>query len=128
MIPHEKHYDRTMEYPQSVFKKGARGAAEAACLACAAPPGRSGCCSLAAHASPTTHPTSAPPLRAAWEAGLVNTHVPSEYGGAGLLALDGVIIAEELAYGCTGMMTAIEGARVAPGRPWSRAHPLRRGV
>lgn len=40
----------------------------------------------------------------------MNTHVPSEYGGAGLLALDGVIIAEELAYGCTGMMTAIEGA------------------
>ena len=49
----------------------------------------------------------------AWELGLVNTHIPTEYGGAGLGAIEGVLIAEELAYGCTGMMTAIEGNGLA---------------
>ena len=56
MIPVEKHYDTTMEYPQPIFKK-------------------------------------------AWELGLVNTHIPAEYGGTGMGCLDGCIIAEELAYG-----------------------------
>jgi acyl-CoA dehydrogenase len=49
----------------------------------------------------------------AWELGLVNTHVPESVGGLGLGCLEGVIIAEELAYGCTGMMTAIEGNSLA---------------
>ncbi|DBA03029.1 TPA: hypothetical protein N0F65_003217 [Lagenidium giganteum] len=44
----------------------------------------------------------------AWELGLVNTHIPAEYGGLGLSNLDGIIISEELAYGCTGMSTAME--------------------
>lgn len=52
-------------------------------------------------------------FKKAWELGLVNLHVPSEYGGAGLHALDGVIVAEEMAYGCTGMMTAMEGNSLA---------------
>jgi alkylation response protein AidB-like acyl-CoA dehydrogenase len=52
-------------------------------------------------------------LPAAWETGLVNLHVPAEYGGAGLHALDGVVVGEELAYGCTGMMTAMEGNGLA---------------
>jgi len=43
----------------------------------------------------------------------VNLHVPAEYGGAGLHALDGVVVGEELAYGCTGMMTAMEGNGLA---------------
>jgi alkylation response protein AidB-like acyl-CoA dehydrogenase len=43
----------------------------------------------------------------------VNLHVPTEYGGAGLHALDGVVVGEELAYGCTGMMTAMEGNGLA---------------
>jgi acyl-CoA dehydrogenase len=49
----------------------------------------------------------------AWELGLVNGHIPTEYGGLGLHALDGVIIAEELAYGCTGVMTAMEANSLA---------------
>lgn len=55
-------------------------------------------------------------FKQAWELGLVNSHVPEEYGGLGLGAVDGVIIAEELAYGCTGMMTAMEanGLAAAP--------------
>lgn len=49
----------------------------------------------------------------AWELGLVNTHIPTEYGGLGLGCLEGCIIAEELAYGCTGIMTAIEANGLA---------------
>ncbi|KAF1336169.1 Medium-chain specific acyl-coa dehydrogenase, mitochondrial precursor, partial [Globisporangium splendens] len=73
MIPKEKYYDTTMEYPQEIFAK-------------------------------------------AWELGLVNTHVPEKFGGLGLGVLDGCIVGEELAYGCTGMATAIEanGLATAP--------------
>ena len=49
----------------------------------------------------------------AWELGLVNTHIEENYGGMGLHCLDNVIIMEELAYGCTGMMTAIEANSLA---------------
>merc|ERR1712134_121369 len=44
----------------------------------------------------------------AWELGLVNGHVDPDLGGLGLGCLESCIIAEELAYGCTGMETAIE--------------------
>jgi acyl-CoA dehydrogenase len=52
----------------------------------------------------------------AWELGLMNTHIPAEYGGMGLGVLDGIIITEELAYGCTGIATAMEanGLAAAP--------------
>jgi acyl-CoA dehydrogenase len=40
--------------------------------------------------------------------GLVNTHIPTECGGLGLGCLDGVVIAEEISYGCTGIGTALE--------------------
>ena len=55
-------------------------------------------------------------VRKAWEIGLMNTHVPVEYGGAGLGVLDGCLITEELAYGCTGIATAMEanGLAAAP--------------
>ncbi|RLA65068.1 MAG: acyl-CoA dehydrogenase [Epsilonproteobacteria bacterium] len=46
-------------------------------------------------------------LTKAWELGLVNTCIPTEYGGAGFSTLDAVIISESLAYGCMGMNTAI---------------------
>mmetsp|Transcript_1784 Transcript_1784/g.2679 ORF Transcript_1784/g.2679 Transcript_1784/m.2679 type:complete len:416 (-) Transcript_1784:736-1983(-) len=49
----------------------------------------------------------------AWELGLVNTHIGEKYGGMGLGCLENVIIMEELAYGCTGMMTAIEANSLA---------------
>jgi acyl-CoA dehydrogenase len=41
------------------------------------------------------------------ELGIVNMNIPEEYGGVGASALDEVIVAEELAYGCTGISTSI---------------------
>lgn len=52
-------------------------------------------------------------LQAAWEQGLINTHIPEEYGGMGLGVLDGVILAEENAWGCTGISTVIEANTLA---------------
>lgn len=49
----------------------------------------------------------------AWEVGLMNTHVPQENGGLGLGVLEGCIITEELAYGCTGISTAMEANTLA---------------
>merc|ERR1712106_297785 len=49
-----------------------------------------------------------PILRKAHETGLMNLHIPEEYGGMGLGTLDGCMITEKMAYGCTGIMTAIE--------------------
>jgi len=46
-------------------------------------------------------------FRAAWELGLVNPTIPNEYGGAGLGELDNALIAEQLAYGCTGIQTSM---------------------
>ncbi|MBY0413823.1 MAG: acyl-CoA dehydrogenase family protein, partial [Bdellovibrionales bacterium] len=46
-------------------------------------------------------------LKKAWELGLVNTCIPTEYGGNGFTAIDSMIITESLAYGCMGMNTAI---------------------
>lgn len=46
-------------------------------------------------------------LKKAWELGLVNTCIPTEYGGNGFSAIDSMIITESLAYGCMGMNTAI---------------------
>merc|ERR1712107_421172 len=49
-----------------------------------------------------------PVLKKAHETGLMNFHIPQEYGGMGLGTLDGCLITEKMAYGCTGIMTAIE--------------------
>ena len=49
----------------------------------------------------------------AWELGLMNTHVPQEFGGLGLGVIDGCIITEEVAYGCTGIATALEANALA---------------
>ena len=49
----------------------------------------------------------------AWELGLMNTHVPQQFGGLGLGVLEGCIITEELAYGCTGIATAMEANALA---------------
>ena len=46
-------------------------------------------------------------LRKAHEVGLMNTHAPEEYGGAGLGYLDGCLIEEELAWGCSGIQTSL---------------------
>jgi acyl-CoA dehydrogenase len=44
---------------------------------------------------------------AAHELGLVNASVSPDYGGAGLGELENALIAEQLAYGCTGIQTSI---------------------
>lgn len=49
----------------------------------------------------------------AWEMGLMNTHIPTEFGGMGLGVLDGCIITEEMGYGCTGIATAMEANALA---------------
>jgi len=46
-------------------------------------------------------------LDKAWELGLMNNHLPTEYGGPGLSVLDGVIIEEEIAWGCSGVGTSL---------------------
>ncbi|XP_055942395.1 medium-chain specific acyl-CoA dehydrogenase, mitochondrial-like [Argiope bruennichi] len=52
-------------------------------------------------------------IRKAWELGLVNSSVPTKYGGTGLNVFDGCLVAEELAYACTGVATAIEANGLA---------------
>lgn len=52
-------------------------------------------------------------LQEAWELGFINTHIPETYGGLGLGVLDGVILAEENAWGCTGISTIIEANTLA---------------
>ena len=44
-------------------------------------------------------------IEKAWHAGLVNTHIPEQFGGAGLGLLEASLISEELAFGCTGVQT-----------------------
>jgi acyl-CoA dehydrogenase len=46
-------------------------------------------------------------LTKAWELGLMNNHLPIEYGGPGLSVLEGVIIEEEIAWGCSGIGTSL---------------------
>jgi acyl-CoA dehydrogenase len=43
----------------------------------------------------------------AHELGLMNVHVPDEYGGMGLSAFEGMLIGEELYWGCSGIGTSI---------------------
>lgn len=49
-------------------------------------------------------------LKKAWELGLLNNHIPADIGGMELNVFDGCLIAEEFAYGCTGVKTAIEAS------------------
>lgn len=46
-------------------------------------------------------------FEAAHELGLVNATVPPEYGGLGMGELDNALMAEQLAYGCTGIQTSL---------------------
>lgn len=52
-------------------------------------------------------------IRKAHEVGLLNIHIEPEYGGMGLGALDGALVAEALAWGCTGIGTAMEANGLA---------------
>ncbi|MBK6606620.1 MAG: acyl-CoA dehydrogenase family protein [Leptospiraceae bacterium] len=46
-------------------------------------------------------------LKKAWQAGLMNLHIPAKFNGAEMGELDDVIMGEELYSGCSGMATAI---------------------
>ena len=46
-------------------------------------------------------------FKEAWENGLLNPTCPAAYGGLGLGELENALIAEEFAYGCTGIQTSI---------------------
>lgn len=54
-------------------------------------------------------------IRQAFELGLMNTLIPEAYGGLGLSAVDATIVAEELAWGCSGIATAMEANQLASG-------------
>jgi acyl-CoA dehydrogenase len=55
-------------------------------------------------------------LDKAHEVGLMNTHIPEEYGGPGLSTLDGCVIEEEMSWGCSGIQTSLgaNGLAAAP--------------
>src|SRR5437762_3800481 len=52
-----------------------------------------------------THPADV--VAKAHELGLMNVHIPEEYGGLALSAFEGMLIGEELCWGCSGIGTAI---------------------
>src|SRR3954452_4054643 len=55
-------------------------------------------------------------LRKSWELGLMNNHIPEEYGGPGASYFEGTLIEEELAWGCSGIATSLgsNGLALAP--------------
>ncbi len=55
-------------------------------------------------------------IQKAWEVGLMNTHIPEEYGGPGLDFLTGCLIEEEIGWGCSGIGTSLmcNGLATAP--------------
>src|SRR5437588_1427326 len=52
-------------------------------------------------------------IEKAWELGLLNTHLEEAYGGPGLSFLDGCLIEEELAWGCSGISTSLSANGLA---------------
>src|ERR1043165_9788729 len=53
----------------------------------------------------STHPADV--IAKAHELGLMNVHIPEAYGGLELGAFEGMLIGEELCWGCSGIGTAI---------------------
>ena len=49
----------------------------------------------------------------AWEVGLMNSQLPEDYGGAGASYVDGVLIAEELGWGCAAIATTLGANQLA---------------
>jgi acyl-CoA dehydrogenase len=49
----------------------------------------------------------------AWEVGLMNSHIPVEYGGVGASYLDGCVMGEELAWGCAAIATTLGANELA---------------
>jgi len=55
----------------------------------------------------TLDDTPLPVLRKAWEAGIMNADIPTQYGGKGFGLVENVLITEELAAACAGLATSI---------------------
>jgi acyl-CoA dehydrogenase len=53
----------------------------------------------------STHPADI--IEKAHELGLMNPHIPEEYGGLGLPGFDGMLVGEELSWGCSGIAVSI---------------------
>jgi acyl-CoA dehydrogenase len=53
----------------------------------------------------STHPADV--IAKAHDVGLMNPHIPEDYGGLGLRGFDGMLIGEELSWGCSGMAVSI---------------------
>src|SRR5205809_3991779 len=53
----------------------------------------------------STHPADV--IAKAHELGLMNIHIPEELGGLGLSIFDGILIGEELSWGCSGIAVSI---------------------
>lgn len=54
-------------------------------------------------------------IKKAHSLGLINMHIPKEQGGLDLGIFDTCLVTEELAYGCTGIQTAIEANSLGVG-------------
>jgi acyl-CoA dehydrogenase len=52
-------------------------------------------------------------IKQAWELGLANLHIPEDCGGFDLHSTDAALISEEIAWGCTGIGTALEANNLA---------------
>src|SRR5581483_1477148 len=48
-------------------------------------------------------------IEKAHETGLMTLHVPEEYGGPGLWAFGGMLVGEELYWGCSGIGSSVAG-------------------
>jgi acyl-CoA dehydrogenase len=59
------------------------------------------------------HPTDV--IAKAHELGLMNVHVPEEYGGLGLGCFDGMLVGEELYWGCAGIGTSVSANGLGAG-------------
>jgi acyl-CoA dehydrogenase len=60
-----------------------------------------------------THPADV--IAKAHELGLMNVHIPQEYGGLGLSTFDGILIGEELSWGCSGMAVSLTANTLGAG-------------
>src|SRR5689334_6527298 len=60
-----------------------------------------------------THPVDV--IAKAHEVGLMNVNIPAEYGGLGLNSFDGMLVGEELNWGCTGIGTSLSANGLGAG-------------
>src|SRR5947209_18568202 len=67
----------------------------------------------AAYDATMQHPADV--IAKAHELGLMNLHIPEEYGGPGLGCFDGLLVGEELYWGCAGIGTSISANGLGAG-------------